>query len=166
MPPLAVVIPALLAAGAALWEWLKPENDPAWSEKSVFNDRMRQIQSNMADLNRAFAACPDFMKNAQHLGAWRAFKLNWSKYYAEVGRLTVMGPNTAQIENGKLYCSQLAKWIDVLKSLPSCVNVSVTPPPATSTKPGASIFDQISGTAWAVGGAAVLVILLLGSSKR
>lgn len=127
---LAYLVPGALAAGAAAWEWLKPERDPEWGEKTVFNDRMRQLQSAIQNLNNAFAQCKGFMANKGELSAWRTFKTNWSKYYADVGKLEYLGPDSAQIANAKQYASQLVHWVDVLKSHKECVELAPTTPTA------------------------------------
>jgi hypothetical protein len=132
MLPLVYLVPGLIATGGAIWEWLRPENDPAWSDRAVFNDRMRQLQSNIANLNSAFSSCAEFMSNPQQLSAWRAYRTNWSAYYKDIGSLTLFDPNEAQINNGKLYASQLAKWIDVLKSISACTTLAS---PSTESKP-------------------------------
>ena len=132
--PLLYVVPGLLAAGAAAWEWVRTENDPAWSDKTVFNDRMRQLHSHILALNDVFGQCKTFMANKAQLSAWRAFKTNWSKFYAEVGKREYFDPNASQISNAKLYTSQLAQWVDVLNQLPECKGQKV-PSPATVPQP-------------------------------
>lgn len=125
---LAYLVPGALAAGAVAWEWLRPERDPEWGDKTVFNDRMRQIQSAIQNLNNAFAQCKGFMSNSGELNAWRTFKTNWSKYYADVGKLVYQGPDSAQVANGKQYASQLVHWVDVLKAHKECVEFAPTTP--------------------------------------
>lgn len=143
MPAAAAVyiIPALLATGAALWEWLRPERDPDWGDRDVFNDRMRQIQTSILDLNNAFGRCKAFVSNKQQISAWRNFRTNWTKWYKDTGKLTTFNPNDAQISNAKLYTSQLAKWIDVLKSYHDCLGTAVTP--ATGKAPSGSVTSSI-----------------------
>ena len=125
---LAYLVPGALAAGAAAWEWLRPEKDPEWGDKTVFNDRMRQLQSAILNLNSAFAQCKGFMSNSGELTAWRAYKTNWAKYYADVGKLGYLGPSDAQIANAKQYASQLVHWVDVLKSHKECVELAPSTP--------------------------------------
>jgi hypothetical protein len=148
--PLIYVVPGLLAAGAAAWEWLRPENDPAWADNNVFNDRMRQLHSHILDLNSAFAACKRFMSNKQQVAAWRNFKSNWSNWYKDTGRL-YFDPNDAEISNAKLYTTQLAKWVDILKDFPECHGIAITPP--KDTPPGAKpSTDWLTPVAWIAGG--------------
>lgn len=132
---LAYAVPAALAAGAAAWEWLRPGKDPEWDDKTVFNDRMRQVQSGIQNLNDAFAQCKGFMSNSGELSAWRTFKNNWTKYYADVGKLDYLGPSSAQIANAKQYASQLVHWVDVLKSHKECVELAPNTPTAPPNLP-------------------------------
>lgn len=162
MIPLLYLVPGLLAAGAAAWEWVRTENDPQWADKTVFNDRMRQLHSHILNLNTVFAACKTFMASKAQLTAWRAFKTNWSKFYAEVGQKTYFDPNASQIANAKLYTSQLAQWVDTLNSLPECKGQQ-TPSPATVPSPTPLDDARIDGTLRALGwlGAGWLVLRFL-----
>lgn len=154
--PLIYLVPGLMAAGAATWEWLKPERDPEWADKTVFNDRMRQIQGHITSLNAALGACPEFMAQTSNLAAWRIFKTNWQKFYGEVGTRTYFDPNQSQIANAKLYTSQLAKWIDKLKTFPTCQNVGVTQealnPPTPSTDWLSTVNKALTYGAYGLGG--------------
>ena len=124
---LAYLVPGLMAAGATAYEWLKPARDPEWADKTVFNDRMRTLQANIQDMNTALSQCKSFMGNAAELRAWRNFKTNWSKFYADVGKLEYFDANTAQTSNAKLYTSQLVHWVDVLKTHKECVTPTTGP---------------------------------------
>lgn len=129
---LAYLVPGLLAAGGAAWEWLRPERDPEWADKAVFNDRMRTIQSNILDLNKALNHCPAFGKDVASKAAWKNYMTNWSAYYREVGKKEYFDPSPPQIANAKLYASQFNHWIEVLKGYRECVTFA---PPSGSTLP-------------------------------
>lgn len=162
--PLLYLVPTLLAAGGAAWEWLRTENDPAWADKTVFNDRMRQLHTHILNLNTVFGQCKTFMRNKSQLNAWRAFKSNWSKFYAEVGKREYFDPNASQISNAKLYTSQLAQWVDVLNQLPECKGQApATPSPATvppaTPLDDARIDGTLRGIGWVAGGWLLLRLL-------
>jgi hypothetical protein len=173
------LIPGLIAAGAIIAEWLAPERDPEWADKNVFNDRMRVMHSNILNANNALGACPAFMANKGNLDAWRSFRTNWSKYYADVGKLVLLQkPSAANVANIKLYSSQLLQWIDLLKTIPSCQPPVGPPPPLPIVKPdpisppspipSQTFFSTLSPAA-TVGigvGASVLLLIIFASARR
>ncbi len=152
MVPLIYLVPGLIAVGGFAWEWLRPENDPAWKDNNVFNDRMRQIHAAMLDLNNALGSCKRFVSDKQQLTAWRAFRTNFSRWYGDTGSL-YLAPNDAEISNAKLYTTQLAKWIDLLKQYPECHGTAVTAPKdERPTPPGGDKFAWITPVAYVAGG--------------
>jgi hypothetical protein len=137
-----------------------PANDPAWSDKTVFNDRMHQIHSGILSLHTAFTGCPSFMKDKASLGAWRNYMLNWSAFYKAVGSKEYFDPNESQIANAKVYASQLGKWIAYLQSIKDCASrvptvpsqVNAEAPPSPNATPALPAWAlQLAGIATAGG---------------
>lgn len=128
VPLLAVLVPGLMAAGAAVYAWLTPDRDGEWSDRVVFNDRMRTLQANIINLNSAFAQCPGFMADATKLAAWRSYRTLWSQYYADVGKKEYFDPNSEQITLAKQYASQMVHWVETLKTFKECIQLA---PPAS-----------------------------------
>lgn len=128
VPLLAVLIPGLMASGAAVYAWLTPDRDGEWSDKVVFNDRMRTLHASIQNLNSAFAQCKGFMADATKLQAWRSYKTLWSQYYADVGKKEYFDPNSEQISLAKQYASQMVHWVETLKTFKECIQLA---PPAS-----------------------------------
>lgn len=152
---LAYLVPGLIAAGGVAWEWMRPEKDPEWADKTVFNDRMRQLQTHLLDMNKALSACPSFTKNSANLSAWRNFLKNWSAWYKEVGKLEYFAPNDSQISNAKLYTSQLIHWVETLKTYKECVSPANAAPPTVPPPPD-SVPDWVVPAALGVAAALYL----------
>jgi hypothetical protein len=106
------------------------------------------------------------MSNAQQLAAWRNFRTNWAKYYADVGTLVYSNPSDPQIAAGKQYTNQLTKWISVLKSYKDCIGpaaglshlTSVDPAPSPQTPKDSDFFD--TKTLLTIGGSLAAAVLL------
>lgn len=162
---LAYAVPAALAAGAAAWEWLRPGKDPEWDDKTVFNDRMRQLHTGIQNLNDALAQCKGFMTTTGELSAWRTYKANWTKYYGDVGKLEYLGPSSAQIANAKQYASQLIHWVEILKAHKECLALA---PPGPAIPPPPPPGDELPSWALpaAIGAALALYAVSQGTHRE
>ena len=132
LPLLVYLVPTLLAAGGAAWEWVRPDKYPEWADKDAFNDRMRRLHSAILELNTALAKCKAFMADKDSLQAWRNFKSNWSAFYGSVGTLNYFGPSDAEIATALDYTSKLLQWGKLLGEYKDC---SAAPAPGQPPMP-------------------------------
>lgn len=103
---------AVAAATTAISEWFSrssKDNDP-WEDKEIFNNRMAELQAFAAALQSGFTNCPTFLKDNAQLLAWRGVRDGFSSFYSDVGKLLLLNPNTAQVEQAKSYASKLYFW--------------------------------------------------------
>lgn len=150
------------AAGAALHAWVTGESADPWTDKTVFNARMRDMQGLAQALNDGFSSCAPFRRNAAQLTAWRAARDGFSKFYGDVGTL-YLDPSDEKVAQAKLYASKFYFWTGEYNRL-KCggavgpVNPGgdpYNPPPVVDPSPT----DWLSVVKWTVGGLAGLYAL-------
>jgi hypothetical protein len=99
-----------VAAGSALHYWLSNAKADPWEDKSVFNARMRDMQSLAQALNDGFSTCKALLNSKPQLTAWRGARDGFSKFYGDTGTLVYSSPSSEQIEQAKAYASKFYFW--------------------------------------------------------
>lgn len=99
-----------VAAGSALHYWLSNAKADPWEDKSVFNARMRDMQSLAQALNDGFSTCKPLLSSKPQLIAWRGARDGFSKFYGETGTLVYSSPSSEQIAQAKSYASKFYFW--------------------------------------------------------
>jgi len=157
------------AAGAALHAWITGESPDAWTDKDVFNARMRDMQGLAMALNTGFAGCKPFMSSTAQLTAWRAARDGFSKFYGSVGSL-YFDPSPEKVEQAKGYASKFYFWTGEYNRLkcggkltPTNTNGGSKPSPSLfddpAPAPSVPVTDWLSIVKWTVGGLAGLYVL-------
>lgn len=138
------------AAGAALNHWLTNTPD-AWSDRNVFNARMRDMQLLATALNTGLTHCPEITSNDAQLSAWRAARDGFSRFYHDIGALNYLGPNDAEIEQAKSYASKFYFWtgeynrLDCGSKIPTPIDPAKPPAPV-----GSNLTDWATIIKWSV----------------
>jgi len=122
------------AAGAAIHAWITGESPDPWTDKTVFNARMRDLQGLAMALNDGFSTCKPFMSNKAQLTAWRAARDGFSKFYGDVGSL-YFDPSEEKVEQAKQYASKFYFWTGEYNRLKCGGKLAPTNPTNGGTSP-------------------------------
>jgi len=124
-----------VAAGSALHAWLNQSVD-SWSDKSVFNARMRDMHSLALALNSGFSTCAAFRANTSQLTSWRGNRDNFGKFFSDVGTLSYTSPSSSQISQAKDFASKFYFWTGEYNRLKCGAPIGpVRPAPAPAPAP-------------------------------
>lgn len=112
MPPVSPLTLGLGAAsaGAILHSWITGEDADPWEDKSIFNNRMREMHGLAIALNTGFASCKPFLSDKAQLQAWRNARDSFSSFYKDVGTLVYSSPTSEQVSQAKSYASKFFFW--------------------------------------------------------
>lgn len=117
------------AAGGAIEAMNAFEIEDTWGERSVFDDRLRMINTAFERLNENISECPEYWNTPMRTRFQDVWLTGWSPFYAEVGGGfgSFFDPSAAEVAQARAYVSAWAVYADdVARNLPQmCTSVQL-----------------------------------------